>query len=233
MASSLPVSAPVANTVSVAPTPFAVRCPEGVIAGSLIDARKRTEMFGGVSGGSGSMSPEKYQRSIVEEGTGLPCPKTTVRIDLRNGTLKEFTSPPAQKKKQVGIDPSTGPSKEYLGKFEKAKHGFFYSEDFDGRQIINGNEVLVNFKSCAGEGGSQTRTLREVFWFVKGQLEVLTTVKESTVYFANILDSKECHAAIPQYLQLADQPIYAHVRNRIYIGDLKGYFEWVAKTFSI
>jgi hypothetical protein len=201
MSSSLPVSAPVAPPASV------IRCPEGIIAGSLLDKDTRHEIFKKVAGGAGSMEPEKFQRSMIEKGTGLSCKKTDTRINLRTNTLRDVPHP------------------------NKEIDGFDYSEDFDGQQDIKGAKVLINLKCIVGKGGAQTRSLREVYWFVEGQFHVLKA--DPTVHFANILDGDEAHAVLPKFQYLANLPEFVPLRNRIYIGDLKGYFEWVAKTFSI
>lgn len=69
-------------------------CPKDVIAGSLITKDKRHDLYGQVAGGSGSRAPEDFQRSKIEEGTGLlKCVKTNTRINLRKNTLNEIAHP--------------------------------------------------------------------------------------------------------------------------------------------
>jgi len=175
-------------------------CPEGVIAGSLITKEKRQELFGQVAGGAGSRKPEIYQREKIVEGTGIECPKTNMRINLRTNALKDIAHPNTN------------------------SDGFDYSEDFDGVQCIEAKKVYVNLKCIVGKGGAQTRSLREVYWFVEGQLKTLKSLED--VYFANILDGDEAHSTKSKFEYLLNLPEFNEVQNRIYIGDLKGYFEW-------
>jgi hypothetical protein len=183
-----------------------IHCPANVVAGSLITKEMRHEIFGQVAGGSGSREPEEFQRQKMTEGTGIACPKTHTRIHLRNYTLKEIPYP------------------------NKNRDGFDYSEDFDGVQIVDGKKVYVNFKCIVGKGGSQTRSLREVYWFVEGQLHALKA--SENMYFANILDGDEAHASMSKFEYLLSLPEFADVHGKIYVGDLKGYFDWFKKSFA-
>lgn len=174
---------------------------EDILAGHLITKEKRQELFGKVDGGSGSTKIEKYQRLTVVQKTGLPCPKTHVRINLRKNILVEISQPNTQ------------------------ITGFDYSEDFDGVQKFDNKTVYLNFKCIAGKGGVQTRSLREVYWFIQGQLNSLATI--SNVYFANILDGDEAHSNMAKFEYILSE--FADVRDKVYIGDLRGYFDWVKK----
>jgi hypothetical protein len=171
--------------------------------GHLITKEHRQELFGKVGGGAGSVKPEQYQRAHIVQETGCPCPKTNVRINLRTGTLQRMAHP------NMNVD------------------GFDYSEDFDGVQNIGPlKTVYINLKCVVGKGGSQTRSLREVYWFVEGQLKVLKGPCTGLVYFANILDGDEAHAALPKFEYLLARPEFATVRSRVYVGDLVGYPSW-------
>jgi hypothetical protein len=121
-----------------------ISCPEGVIAGYLITKEKRHELFGQVAGGAGSRNPEMYQRKKIVEGTGIECHRTNMRINLRTSTLKDIAYPNTR------------------------SDGFDYSEDFDGIQYLKLKKVYINLKCIVGKGGAQTRSLREVYWFVEG-----------------------------------------------------------------
>lgn len=184
-----------------------VACPASVISGALITKDKRHELFGEVAGGAGSTKPEKFQRQAITDGTGIPCPKTNVRINLRTNTIKDIAHP------------------------NKANDGFDYSEDFDGVQAIKGAQVYINLKCIVGKGGVQTRSLREVYWFVEGQLNTLKNGADNT-YFANILDGDEAHACMTKFEYLLALPEFAEVKARLYVGDLKGYFDWLKATFA-
>jgi hypothetical protein len=182
-----------------------ISCPDDVIAGSLITKEKRQELFGQVAGYAGSMKPEEYQRQKIVDGTGIACPKTNTRINLRTNTLKDISRPNTK------------------------SDGFDYSEDFDGSQSVKENKVFINLKSIVGKGGAQTRSLREVYWFVRGQLATLKSVEN--VYFANILDGDEAYSAMSKFEYLLNLQEFVKVKNRVYVGDLKGYFDWFEKVF--
>jgi hypothetical protein len=178
-----------------------ILCPDGVMAGSMITKEKRRELFGVVAGGAGSCKPEQFQRKMIVDGTGIPCPKTNVRICLRTNTLHEIAHP------------------------NKNANGFDFSEDFDGVQNVDGKKIYINLKCIVGKGGAQTRSLREVYWFVKGQLNTLPSVEN--VYFANILDGDEAHASVDKFKYLLSLPEFGSAHENVYVGDLKGYFDWI------
>lgn len=135
---------------------------------------------------------------MVIKGTGLKCVPTNIRINLRNLSLVDIRCP------NMNID------------------GFDYTENFDGIQYFGNIKVFINFKCIVGTGGSQTRSLREVYSFIKGQMSI------SNVYFANILDGDEAHKCLPKYQYL----LSTHQGNNIYVGDLKGYFQWFKNKFQ-
>ena len=180
--------------------PWVIRCPEGVIAGCEITKDVRMEMFGSVNGGAGSSKPENWQRQMIERGTGIPCPKTNMRINLRTNVLEDIAHP------------------------NRYENGFDYSEDFDGVQQFGEKKVFIDLKCISDKGGSQTRSLREVYRFVEGQLNVL---KKKKVYFANILDGDACSAVSDKFAYLLGLPEYVDVKDYVYVGDLKNYFAWV------
>ena len=187
-----------------------ITCPADVIDGHLITKDKRQEHFGQVAGGAGSTKPEEYQRKKIIEGTGSPCPKTNIRINLRTNTLKDISNPNSSK--------------------NTLNDGFDYSEDFDGIQTIGSKKIYINLKCIVGKGGAQTRSLREVYWFIEGQLKSLA--HNTDTYFANILDGDEPHACMSKFNYLLSLAEYADVKKNIYIGDLKGYFGWLIQTLA-
>lgn len=174
-----------------------------VLEGKLITKEKRQEVFGVVAGGAGSRKPEDYQRAAIVQHTGVPCPKTNMRINLRTSTLKEIAMP------------------------NKHTDGFDYSEDFDGCQTFGDKKVYINLKCIVGTGGAQTRSLREVYWFVQGQLNVLKTVQNT--YFANILDGDEADSVLPKFQYLLNLEDYKIEKDKVYVGDLKGYLQWITE----
>lgn len=184
-----------------------ISCPEDVVDGCLITKDKRHELFGQVAGGAGSRKPEEFQRDKIVKGTGFPCPKTNTRINLRTNSLKNIAHP------NVETD------------------GFDYSEDFDGVQNVKEKQIYINLKCIVGSGGTQTRSLREVYWFVEGQLHTLKP--NGNVYFANILDGDYASECMPKFVYLLSLPQFQDVKQRVYVGDLKGYFDWFKKTLIV
>jgi hypothetical protein len=184
-----------------------------LVDGSLITKTKRTELFGSCDKGAGTSNPENYQRQTISTLTKIPCLKTNIRINLRNNTLKEICYP------------------------NKYSDGFDYSENFDGIQTISNptttKSIYINLKCVVGSGGSQTRSLREVYWFIEGQLNVLLNQSNSvaitstnTIYFANILDGDQASSVFDKFNYLLDLPAYSSIKEFIYVGDLKNYFNW-------
>jgi hypothetical protein len=185
-------------------TMSSICCPADVIGGALITKEKRQEVYGTVAGGSGSMGPEKYQRAKITEGTGTPCGKTNMRINYRTKVLRDIAQP------------------------NKLRDGFDYTEDFDGVQMFGATRVLLNFKSIVGAGGAQTRSLREVYHFVQAQLDVLAAGAAHDTLFANILDGDEAASVLDKFQYLLSLPVHTAHASKIYVGDLKGYFPWIA-----
>ncbi len=172
---------------------------ESIVRGKLITKEKRREMFGEIASCAGSMKPEQYQREKIVQLTGRCCCKTNTRINLRTNVLKELSRPNIR------------------------EDGFDYSENFDGVQYLNDKLIYINLKCVVGEGGAQTRSLREVYWFIAGQMNV--AYDNPKICFANILDGDEAHSAMEKFEYLLSQA-EDDVKRRIYVGDLAGYFTW-------
>jgi hypothetical protein len=182
---------------------FVIQCPLNVLDGSRITKETRQSVFGQVAGGGGSTKPEKYQREMIEQGTGIPCVKSNMRIHHETLEMRENSRPMT------------------------AADGFEWTENFDGVQKFGTKDVYVNLKSVVGTGGSQTRTLRdECYPFIKAQLKYLVATKKSC-YFANIFDGDEAAACMHHFAYLLSLPMYRDVRQNVYVGDLKGYFDWI------
>ncbi len=145
---------------------------------------------------------EIYQRELVAHIMNQPCHKTRVRINVQDYRMQTNPNPMKQ------VD------------------GFDWTEDFDGYIKIQETELYFNFKMVCDAGGSQTRTLREVYHFVQSQLQHLLTYPEShSIYFINILDGDASNSSMPKFAYLLNQPKYIQVKNRVYIGDMLGFKE--------
>ena len=189
------------------------KCPEGLVYGANLTSEWRKKNLGKAAGGGETSKPEKYQRKAVEDGTGIKCPKTNIRINFQTNTLEKIAHPLLY------------------------ENGFDYTEDFDGIQDTSYGIILINFKCVCrttkgGGGGSQTRTLRECYHFVKAQLKFLLKHDEKR-FFANILDGDEADKRMKLYGRLLNSPKYSHVAHKVYVGNLGGYFDWFNKCATI
>ena len=102
--------------------------------------------------------------------------------------------------------------------------GFDWTEDFDGYQEINNLKLYMNLKMICDKGGSQTRTLREVYHFVKTQLEYLLLHPEiKDTYFMNILDGDESFRNMEKFKYLLSKEKYALVKYYIFFGNMEEF----------
>jgi len=109
----------------------------------------------------------------------------------------------------------------------KCVDGFDWTEDFDGFIQLKELDYYFNLKMVCGAGGAQTRTLREVYHFIKSQLEHLLISPEShSVHFVNILDGNASHKVMSKFNYLIELDKYNQIKNRVYIGDLYGFQQW-------
>lgn len=172
--------------------------PLKVKPGYQLTKQSRHEFFDveNISGGN-SMEAEKYQRIMIEKGTRYPCEKSDMRINTETNAFERNRQP-------------------YRGE----NGSFDWTEDFDGYQSFNNLKIYYNFKCIVGDGGSQTRSLKCVYDFVKAQSKLVNsdTFDKNTI-FVNILDGDTCTKHMPKF---------AHLKYpNIYIGDLYDYFEWL------
>jgi hypothetical protein len=175
-----------------------VQRPDHVIPGREITKKKRLEILEVMSvSGSQSMKAENFQRKAVEDGTGFECPKSGhMRINTETYEIAK------------NAQPYSGPNANYD-----------WTEDFDGLQTFGGKcRVFYNFKSIVEEGGSQTRSLRCVYDFVKAQQNVRNVDKNT--FFVNILDGEVCAKNLHMFKRFENE-------DHIYVGDLHDYFEWL------
>lgn len=174
--------------------------PKEVIPGSQINKDTRQRLLGvDTVSGSSSMKCENFQRQMIEWGTGFPCPKSgNVRINTETNEIRPIANP-------------------YSG-----LHGDYdWTEDFDGFQKILEFDVFYNFKSIVQDGGSQTRSLKCVYDFVKAQRNVIRSENvDKTTLFVNILDGKFCDKHLNKFNRFKNE-------SQIYVGDMYNYFDWL------
>ena len=155
--------------------------------------RKKVIGEGKNMGGATSSKVEKWQRLCLEKIVKQKVAKTNLRLNH------------STKKLEVVPRPSTRPDE------------FEWTEDFDGEFYIGKTRYLVNFKMIVGAGGAQTRSLREVYHFIKCQE---AHVKKFNVHmkdtkFLNILDGDTLGNKMAA-MRLAQTKATV---SQIYIGD--------------
>lgn len=143
---------------------------------------------------------ELFQRNIVEFITKNPCLKSNIRLNTDTFSFEDKKYP------MKDID------------------GFEWTEDFDGYQEINNLKLYMNFKMICDKGGAQTRTLREVYHFIKTQLEYLLLHPEiKDVYFINILDGDESFRHMSKFQFLLSKTKYSSIKNYIFVGNMNEF----------
>lgn len=165
----------------------------------------RFSLFGKVSGGKNTHNIEKYQRSIVEKITNIKCLKTNVRLNTRRLKIEK------------NLKPNT------------KENGFDYTENFDGFNKLNNKKLYYNFRCVVGKGGSQTRSLKDTYFFIEKQIKYLINTNDKHIVFINILDGDESYRKLDKFIYLLNlfniynHPIY---KNNIYVGDLYSFKDW-------
>ena len=145
---------------------------------------------------------EIFQRKKIEEIMNVECAKTNMRFNTETIQLEMITRP---------LDND---------------NGFEWTEDFDGLSIINEKKFYFNLKFICDAGGAQTRSLREVYHFVKCQLEYLNKYQLENIYFINILDGNTCIKHLSKFKYLIKKEQYTKIINNIFIGDLYTFNDW-------
>lgn len=151
---------------------------------------------------------EKYQISTVKEKLKLSkWDKTHMRLNISTFELKNNSNPLIK------------------------DDGFEWTEDFDGLLNKNSNQYYFNLKFVCDGGGAQNRSLREVYHFIKCQLEHLKKFKTKNIYFINILDGDTSHRFKDKYKYLREKEEYKDFIKYLYIGDLFDFVNEVNLKF--
>lgn len=149
---------------------------------------------------------EKYQIYLIEKIIKEKLNKTNDRINMETNEIINKKNP------NVNDD------------------GYEWIENFDGKLVKNNNIYYFNLKFVCDNGGAQTRTLREVYHFIKYQLEYLVKFKINNVYFINILDGNTCYNNMNKYKYLINKEKYKNVNKNIFIGSL---YDFQKKLYTI
>lgn len=149
--------------------------------------------------GGKSNECEKYQIALIEKITKTTLNKTHDRINMETYEITSTSRP------------------------MKNDDGYEYTENFDGLLIKGTNKYYYNLKFVCDAGGAQTRTLREVYHFIKCQMEYLIkfdATANANTYFINILDGDECFHNMDKFLYLLNKEQYKHIQKYVFIGSL-------------
>ena len=139
---------------------------------------------------------EKYQINLIEKIIKNKIIKTDDRIYMKNNEII------SNKKPMINND------------------GYEWSENFDGLLIQNNNKYYFNLKFVCDSGGAQTRTLREVYHFIKHQMEHLIKFNMNNIFFINILDGDTSFKNMDKFKHLINDEKYKQVKKYVFIGSL-------------
>lgn len=139
---------------------------------------------------------EKYQISMIEKIINNKLRKTDDRIDMSNNKIEIKKNP------MISDD------------------GYEWSENFDGKVMKEGKTYYFNLKFVCDRGGAQTRTLREVYHFIKNQLECQVKSNTDNIYFVNILDGDTSYNNMNKFKYLLNKNEYSDIKKYIFIGSL-------------
>lgn len=144
---------------------------------------------------------EKYQLDLIYKITHNYIYKTHMRFNIEDLSFNNVKYP------------------------NKLKNGYNYTENIDGFQLINNKKLYYNLKFVCNTGGAQTRTLREVYYLIKCQLDFLL-INNYNIYFVNILDGDESYRNMDKFSYLLEKNKYKDVLNNIFIGDMSQFQHW-------
>jgi len=151
---------------------------------------------------------EIYQKDIIKAITQEHIEKTNLRFNIYDFTLNK------------------------LKNINNLHNGFEYTENIDGFQEFKDKLIYYNLKMIIDKGGAQTRSLREVYHFIKCSLEYLLQNTDKNIYFINILDGDECYRNMSKFSYLINQEKYEIIKNKIFIGNMLEYYDFYTNVLS-
>lgn len=149
---------------------------------------------------------EKYQKKIIEKITKKECYKTNKRFNIITYELHDIKFP------------------------MKYEDGYEWTEDLDYRILENNNTYYINLKFISDKGGSQTRSLREVYYLIKYQLENLLKFNNNNTFYINILDGDTSYNSMEYFNYLRDKEEYKNIKENVFIGDMNLYQKYWIKN---
>lgn len=139
---------------------------------------------------------EKFQIENIKNILNLKdWIKTNLRLNIESNELKEIKTPLI------------------------LNDGLEWTENFDGIILKNNFKFLFNLKFVCDKGGSQTRTLREVYHFIKCQIKYLQKNNDTNIYFINILDGNTSYEYMKYFNYLLNKKKYNKIKKYIIICD--------------
>jgi hypothetical protein len=139
---------------------------------------------------------EVYQRNKLQEIIGKKILKSSKRFNKEKNLFQDMLRP------------------------NMRDDGFEWTENMDGQCNYNNTQYYYNFKMICEGGGSQTRSLREVYEFIKSQLNWLVENNEESIIFINILDGHESFKHKNKFNYLINNKNYENIKHKVFIGDL-------------
>jgi hypothetical protein len=142
---------------------------------------------------------EKYQIDIIEKIIGEKLSKTNDRINMETNEIINNKNP-------MSYD-----------------NGYEWTENFDGKLYDSSQDrtTYFNLKFVCDNGGAQTRTLREVYSFIKNQIHFLLKFNTNNIYFINILDGDTSFHNMNKFKYLLNNN--SQIADYIFIGDLSQF----------
>ncbi len=147
---------------------------------------------------------EINQRSLIEKIINNKCEKTQDRICKLNNLIESKINP------------------------YKYEDGFEWTENFDGKIIIDNMIYYFNLKFVCEAGGAQIRTLKEVYDFIKAQINFLMLNNTTNIYFYNILDGDTSFKNRDKFdfLIKKNKESNIDISKYIFIGDMKEFYDF-------
>lgn len=149
---------------------------------------------------------EKYQITNIENIIKSKITKTNDRINFEKNIISSIKNP------------------------HSYPDGYEWCENFDGKIKNNNNLYYFNLKFICGNGGGQTRSLKEVYHFINAQLEYLLISNIDNIKIFNILDGNESYKNKNKFIYLLNKDKYINVKQYIFVGDLYEFQKYINKN---
>ena len=151
---------------------------------------------------------EKHQLSLIKKIMNIKnVSKTDLRLNIETHKLEILKNPMVN------------------------DNGFDYTENFDYIIEFDKYTILFNLKFLCDSGGAQTRSLREVYNFIKAQYKFLQENEDTKYIFINILDGDCSNKHMNKFLYLSKS--YKKYNSKCFTGDMYQFQELFLSGQSI